>query len=65
MNLLNFEYWKNNTIKFYIYLTGLASAILIPIVLLIDTFFFPVVGYGPLQKKRNEERKAKRAAAAE
>ena len=62
MNINNWEYWSNNMIKAYIYATGLFSAIVIPIVLIIDIFFFPVVGYGPVQKKRREEAKLKREA---
>ena len=44
-NLENYEYWWNNKMKSYIYIIGLVSVTLLPIILLVDCFF-PLLGRG-------------------
>jgi fumarate reductase subunit D len=44
----------NNLLSGYMYAIGLVSAIIIPLVLLIDGFIKPVMGVGPNSKRKKK-----------
>ena len=45
-NVVNIEYWINNLLKSYIYIVGILSLFVIPLMLIIDCFK-PILGRGP------------------
>ena len=51
VNLLNFEYCINFPIKTFLVFNGFLASMLIPL-LLFDTFYKPLLGYGPAQKSK-------------
>lgn len=54
LNVKNLEHWANNKMKAYIYVIGLSSMVIIPLIVLVDCFV-PVLGRGPRQQKREKQ----------
>jgi hypothetical protein len=55
-NLWNLEYWVNNKMKAYIYIIGLISICILPLIVIVDCFF-PLMGRGPYGKKKESKAK--------